>query len=640
VYVADSGNARVDEFGPGGGFIAAFGWGVADGKAQAEVCTSTCQAGIAGSGPGQFSRPTSISFGVPGGPSAGKVFIGDSGNNVVEEYDADGNFVRTIDGTTTPQGHFQSVVGVAVDQSGNVWVADGSTDNITEYNPNGAFVQQWNDTYGSTEAIAVDSTHGKVYLIRGTGATESWTLNGKDETAVDNGSGTALAIDPGIGNLYVDHGGDVATYNPGGGQVDSLTLSTSNSHGLAFRSGAGNPHGQFDLYVSDASANNLTVYSPPTTTGSPIVAGAAETGTGATSATLSASVVAHGLATTCTFQYVDHTDFLASGFTNATSVPCTPSVGSGFTFQFETANVTGLTAGAFYHFRVVATNSAGTTTSATALFQVGPGAWTPFNRCPVDDPTMLAATGGQFSLFGGGGTGTTGLCVGSSSPNGSIKIGNLTTPTTLTDLQVGEVSDNTTGTFTSVSPSGGAIVEDPVQLSTPIGPVTAVTESAGTPSNFSLVAGIETGVPIITLPIKIQLENPTLGPSCFIGSDANPIVLQPENTDISNASATAFEFDPNGTPDPNGPLTTIVVNGAVQSDTTFAVPGATGCGPNGDGSLDAAVNAIAGLPSASGNNSLVLNDASSALVLPLNLLSGTTLNGQQFAADWHVAFGG
>ena len=60
VYVADSGNARVQKFDSHGTFILAFGWGVADGMAQAEVCTSACLAGIAGSGAGQFSNPTSI----------------------------------------------------------------------------------------------------------------------------------------------------------------------------------------------------------------------------------------------------------------------------------------------------------------------------------------------------------------------------------------------------------------------------------------------------------------------------------------------------------------------------------------------------------------------------------------------------
>jgi hypothetical protein len=58
------------------------------------------------------------------------------------------------------------------------------------------------------------------------------------------------------------------------------------------------------------------------------------------------------------------------------------------------------------------------------------------------------------------------------------------------------------------------------------------------------------------------------------------------------------------------------------------VLGATGCGPNGDGSLDTLVDLAAGLPSASGNNHLVLDDAS-------NSLAPTKV----FADDWHIGFG-
>ena len=97
------------------------------------------------------------------------------------------------------------------------------------------------------------------------------------------------------------------------------------------------------------------------------------------------------------------------------------------------------------------------------------------------------------------------------------------------------------------------------------------------------------------------------------------------------ASFTAF--DPDGTPNPNGPLNSLVISNITQGDSTFAVPAATGCGPNGDGSLDAAVNTLVGLPSPSGSNNLVLEDASSALALPA---TGTT--GVQFAAYWHSAF--
>jgi DNA-binding beta-propeller fold protein YncE len=654
VYVADSGNARVDEFDPSGNFIAAFGWGVADGKPQSEVCTSSCQAGIPGSGPGQFSNPTSVAFGVPGGPSAGKVFVGDQGNNVVEEFDADGQFIRTIDGTTTPQGHFQGLVGISVDQSGNLWTADGTTNNVDEFNAQGAFVQQWQDTHGSgfggLSAIAVDSTNGAVYLTTA-GITEHWTLTGTFKAEIDRAilfpsavtlltlaSASALVLDPGTGALYVDHntpfgggGAHVAVYDHNGVQLDDLSLpSTSNSQGLAFRSsGPGNPTGKQDLYLSDASNNNVTIYAPRTAPGAQLVTSESETGTGKTTVTLNAGIVPLGHDTTCTFQYVDYAHFNAGGYSNATSVPCTPAdLGSSFTYQAASANVSGLTTGTVYHFRVVATSSAGTTTGDDQEFQAGPGTWAPFFRCPVDDPAFLAFSGEP-------------ACVASNSTHGSITLGNITTTTGNTNLQIG--LDFDTGEL--IPASGGSLVVDPVQLSTPVGPVTAVTESAGTPSNFNLTAGIETGVPIITVPIKIQLENnPTLGPNCSIGSDQNPIVLNPENTDLSNAKIVGSNqiglspFDANGVPDLLGPVEAINETGAVQGDDTFAVPGATGCGPNG--SLDSAVDAVAGLPSPSGSNHLVLDDASNDFVVGFDFVSEITLTSQQFANDWHVGFGG
>src|SRR4030095_8371200 len=103
-------NARIEKFDVNGNFLAAWGWGVADGMAHSEVCTATCQAGIPGSGPGQFSLPTSIAVGnVSGGPSASKVFVGDAGNNVVLKFDAARNFLSTIAGRTTPQGQSVSL---------------------------------------------------------------------------------------------------------------------------------------------------------------------------------------------------------------------------------------------------------------------------------------------------------------------------------------------------------------------------------------------------------------------------------------------------------------------------------------------------------------------------------------------------
>jgi RHS repeat-associated protein len=62
IYVSDAGNHRVDIFGAEGKFVEAFGWGVKDGKAEFEKCTTTCQAGTSGEGKCQFEEPTGIAF--------------------------------------------------------------------------------------------------------------------------------------------------------------------------------------------------------------------------------------------------------------------------------------------------------------------------------------------------------------------------------------------------------------------------------------------------------------------------------------------------------------------------------------------------------------------------------------------------
>src|SRR5262245_57392192 len=363
IYVADSGNARVQKFNAKGKFVAAFGWGVADGAAHSEVCTANCRAGIAGSGAGQFSNPTSIAFGNVTGPSANKVFVGDAGNNVVLIFDANGNFLSSIDGSTTPQGHFVSLAGVAVDASGNLWTADSGTGNVDEFDPKGKFLRQWSDPSGTPQAIAVDAPHNAVYLLT-FGTTGRFTLTGGGQTTIDSGSGTALALDPQFGNLYVDHGHDVAVYDPTGTRIDTLLSLgvNTNSQGLAFRSSVKNSPGA--LSVSDASNNTVTPYAPPPA-GPPFITSESFRFASTTSDTLKASIVPLGFTTTCTFQFVGSADFAASGYTNATPVPCTPaSLGSSFDYQQASALVSGLTVGAFYHFHVVATSSAGTTTGA------------------------------------------------------------------------------------------------------------------------------------------------------------------------------------------------------------------------------------------------------------------------------------
>ncbi|HEY1354681.1 MAG TPA: hypothetical protein VGF09_00050, partial [Solirubrobacterales bacterium] len=82
VYVTDTGNARVEKFDASGNFLAAWGFGVADGSNAYQICTapSGCQAGLPGTAPGQFSDPSGIAVDNSNGPNAGDVYVVD-GNN-------------------------------------------------------------------------------------------------------------------------------------------------------------------------------------------------------------------------------------------------------------------------------------------------------------------------------------------------------------------------------------------------------------------------------------------------------------------------------------------------------------------------------------------------------------------------------
>jgi hypothetical protein len=281
--------------------------------------------------------------------------------------------------------------------------------------------------------------------------------------------------------------------------------------------------------------------------------------------------------------------------------------------------------------------------AGSASAQTLNGIWGPFTRCPVDNPAMLATDGVSSDP----------ACIANSSPNGSIKLGNSTQTTGATNLQLGATIDDATGAFTLITPPGGALVAEPVNVEggllglmcpsdiplvtaicdglvgSPLNAVTAVVEPAGEPSNFSRAAALSMGQPIITLPVKVHLQNPILGPNCYIGSNSDPIVLRPRNTTRPTLASAIGDLD--GTPNPTGALARLTAS-ATQGDDTFAVPGATGCGLLGV--LNTAVNQQQGLPSPSGNNNLVLNSASSPVI---SEGAQGPVTGQQFSGGWHSA---
>lgn len=139
--------------------------------------------------------------------------------------------------------------------------------------------------------------------------------------------------------------------------------------------------------------------------------------------------------------------------------------------------------------------------------------------------------------------------------------------------------------------------------------VTATTELAAPASSIGLSTNnLVFGEGIaLSLPVKVKLSNPFLGESCYIGSNAHPIVIE-------------FTTGTTSPPPPNKPLkgnpgeleieeggNLLIINKNSLVNNSFAAPGAEGCGGILSFLVDPAVNAELGIPATAGHNTAILN---------------------------------
>jgi hypothetical protein len=153
-----------------------------------------------------------------------------------------------------------------------------------------------------------------------------------------------------------------------------------------------------------------------------------------TSATLNGIINPNGLATTCYFQWGTTT---AYGNTTANS-----SIGSGTSYLNVSVNLTGLTGGTTYHFRVIGVNSDGT--SEGNDMTVIPGAAT-VTTTPVTSITYTtASSGGNVINDGGSAVMARGVCWGTEA-NPAVT-GNHTTDGSGTGTYTSSISGLSAGT--------------------------------------------------------------------------------------------------------------------------------------------------------------------------------------------------
>jgi hypothetical protein len=150
----------------------------------------------------------------------------------------------------------------------------------------------------------------------------------------------------------------------------------------------------------------------------------------------------------------------------------------------------------------------------------------------------------------------------------------------------------------AANPSPSPVDANP---SPPAGPnlIKATLEPAGDVPALNPAALFGGTEPLFELPVKVHLEGAELGPACFIGTDAEPIVLAP--LQVSPPTEFGAGQDPNGFK-----VETLSLGGIGMEDATFAVGAASGCGPQG--SLDGPINALLGLPASAGASKAIMGD--------------------------------
>jgi hypothetical protein len=385
VYLMDFGNVRIDKFSSEGVFQLAWGWGVADATQGLQTCTATCYHGSSpdyGPGTGEFG------LGVGGvavdndplSPSYEDVYVSDNGNSRVEKFSPSGGFLGMFgkevneDGsdvcvagekcqpgrTGEGSGEFSGMRGaIAVSPTGDVYVGD--FERVQEFGPEGLFIAQFAVGGGVTRSVAVDGA-GDLYVVSGSpgegeepaGLREYDSSGALLRTLDGEGEPRAVTLDA-SGDLFLDDslgGHRLLEYAPSGEQLASFDTGTqeldAGGGGIAFGDTIAR------LYVPNQSAVRLVSVPPP---GPELIGSESASGIEPLSATLNATINPEGNATTYRFEYGPTTSY-------GSSAPAPEgSLSANFNEEPVSIELTKLTAGTTYHYRIEASDSKGHVTT-------------------------------------------------------------------------------------------------------------------------------------------------------------------------------------------------------------------------------------------------------------------------------------
>mgnify|MGYP001437543188 CR=1 FL=1 len=124
IYVADTGNAKIQKFSSDGKFLLSFG--------------------VRGDENGEFGSPVGIAT------HENNIYVVDSHLNSIKKFDSDGNFILKWGGEGSEDGKFSSPRGIEIDSEGVVYVVDTKNYRIQKFTTDGEFLSSFG-SHGTTD---------------------------------------------------------------------------------------------------------------------------------------------------------------------------------------------------------------------------------------------------------------------------------------------------------------------------------------------------------------------------------------------------------------------------------------------------------------------------------------------------------
>ena len=258
VYVTDKWNHRVQQFSAQGAFIRTWGSGRSWGSD-----------GILDDG--LLFYPAEIAA-----APDGSVYVADSGSHRIQQFNAEGQFIRTWGKKGSAEGQFDSPVGIAIALDGSVYVADRYNYRIQQFSAQGAFIRTWgtrgsNDgQFESPEGIAIASD-GSVYVadkwnhrIQQFSAQgkfiQTWGTKGSSDGQFEHPTGIAIASDD---SVFVTDTNHIQRFNAQGTFIHAWGSMGSGEGQFNFSKGVGvGISSDNKIYIADTTNNRIQKFVP------------------------------------------------------------------------------------------------------------------------------------------------------------------------------------------------------------------------------------------------------------------------------------------------------------------------------------------------------------------------------------------